>query len=168
MKDTFNKVSIAFFAGGIVVGLIIGAFVFKPSTTSAPTTDSNYQDNKTDDTVLNPSSNVGGSQSVAYSVRSQNQAAGSRVTIPFVSMQNGGWVAIREDNSGEMGNILGAQKLSTGVHTNVTVDLLRDTESGRVYHVVVYEEDGDGVFDQRADTLVAVNGQYIDSTFVAN
>ena len=80
-------------------------------------------------------------------------------------MQDSGWVAVREDRDGVFGNILGAQYLPAGTYTNVTVDLLRGTEPGKIYYAVLYKDDGDKVFDYEKDSIVQSENSTIFATF---
>jgi hypothetical protein len=65
------------------------------------------------------------------------------------------WVAVREVVGDELGNVLGAVRVS-GPKSGVSVPLLRATEPGRSYAVQLYRDDGNGAFD------VVVNSVYVD------
>ena len=79
-----------------------------------------------------------------------DQPAGDSVRIESVTLTKTGWVAVRDSM-----RIYGAARLEAGTHENVSVPLLRNTESGTTYQVVVYVDDGDKKFDFKADSLVA-------------
>lgn len=79
----------------------------------------------------------------------QSQQAGGLVRVDSVTITRPSWVVVREE-----GWILGAARLDQSA-TEVTVPLLRETESGNTYEVVVYVDDGDKEFDHLADVLVS-------------
>lgn len=73
------------------------------------------------------------------------------VTVP----PPGVWVAVREVNGTDLGNVLGAERV-VGPHGNITVSLLRPTEPNRSYAVQLYRDDNSGNFDP------AINSVYVD------
>lgn len=94
------------------------------------------------------------------------QPAGSRVAFSTL-LNDAGWVVVHEDRAGKPGNILGAQWLPEGTHAG-EVTLLRNTETGKTYHVVLYADDGDKQFEVHGEaTLVVEGGEPITATFVA-
>lgn len=82
-----------------------------------------------------------------------DQSAGGVVYISSLTFPKESWIAVREDNNGELGNILGAQRYPAGTQTGV-VTLLRNTNAGQTYYAVIYLDDGDGEFDHKKDTLL--------------
>lgn len=98
-------------------------------------------------------------------ITSSNQKAGSTVLVNKVVSNAVVWVAVREDNSGLMGNILGAKKVGAGTTENVVVELLRPTVSNAKYYVVLYKDNGDGIFDSKVDILVESGGSILVSMF---
>lgn len=102
------------------------------------------------------------------SVTSSDQGAGDKVYVPHVAVSAPTWVAVRENNNGVSGRILGAQRVDAGTHENILVDLLRPTSSQTMYAVVLYTDNGDGEFDPKADELVLQgDGEPVLSQFVA-
>lgn len=99
------------------------------------------------DAIPNNSSNGGCSFSVI------DQSAGGVVYISQLVFVEESWIAIREDNNGDLGNILGARRYPAGTHTGA-VELLRNTESGQTYYAVVYIDDGDKIFNHKKDVLL--------------
>jgi len=87
----------------------------------------------------------------------QDQSAGMGVSITSMNLTRETWVAVRDSKS-----ILGAGRFSPGA-TSGTVKLLRATEAGKAYQVVVYVDDGDKKFDFKVDAVVPGVG----STFTA-
>ena len=69
----------------------------------------------------------------------------------------GVWVAVREVQGGDLGNVLGAARAS-GPRSNLSVPLLRATEPGHSYAVELYRDDNGGAFDP------SVNSVYVDFT----
>lgn len=76
-----------------------------------------------------------------------NQPAGNSVAIDSLTVPApGAWVAVREVNGTDLGNVLGAVRIG-GPRSNFSIPLLRATEPGQRYAVVLYRDDGSGVFD---------------------
>lgn len=85
-----------------------------------------------------------------------NQPSGEEVVVESVTVPPPGvWVAVREINGNDLGNVLGATRV-VGPHGNVIVSLLRPTEPNRSYAVELYRDDNNGAFDP------AVNSVYVD------
>jgi len=82
-----------------------------------------------------------------------DQSAGSTVVVDSVQVPAPGvWVAVEELRDGNLGNILGAARV-TGPATGVSVSLLRATVPGSTYAVVLYRDNGDGEFDATSDSI---------------
>ena len=63
-------------------------------------------------------------------------------------------------------NALGAQRFDAGTYAEAHVDLLRNTEPGKTYFVILYNESGDGEFDLKEDTpLLAGDSAFVSDTF---
>ena len=78
------------------------------------------------------------------------------VTVESVTVPPPGvWVAVREMNGNELGNVLGAAWVN-GPKSEVSVSLLRATKPGSSYAVQLYRDDGTGVFDS------SINSVYVD------
>jgi len=87
-------------------------------------------------------------ESAAVSVA--NQPAGDSVMVESVTVPPPGvWVAVREMNGSNLGNVLGALRVN-GPRSSIVVPLLRATEPDRSYAVELYRDDGNGVFDLAA------------------
>jgi hypothetical protein len=71
-----------------------------------------------------------------------DQAPGRIVEVEMVTLEKTGWVVVREDNQGQIGNILGARLFSKG-ESSGEVELLRGTVEGGTYYVALYNEDSD-------------------------
>lgn len=93
-----------------------------------------------------------------------DQAAGMNVTVASATIVQTGWVAVRDSN----GRTLGAGRFEAGRHENAQVPLLRSTEAGQSYQVLIYVDDGDRTFDLRKDILVTKSdGAVAGDTFNA-
>ena len=97
----------------------------------------------------------------------EDQTAGTFVNVSSVNMSKDSWVAVREDMPGGFGNILGAKFVPAGTHTDVRVNVLRNTEAGNTYHVVLFEDNGDELFNYTVDGMMVQDGSAILSSFVA-
>ncbi len=86
------------------------------------------------------------------------QVAGSSVAIESVTVPPPGvWVAVREVEKGQLGNVLGAVR-AKGPRSNFTVPLLRNTKPGTTYAVELYRDNGDEFFNAASDST------YVDFT----
>jgi hypothetical protein len=83
----------------------------------------------------------------------QNQSPGESVAIESVTVPPPGvWVAVREVQGTDLGNVLGAARVG-GPRSNFSVSLLRATEPGHTYAVELYRDDGSGNFDLANDSV---------------
>lgn len=85
-----------------------------------------------------------------YTIAVLDQPPGNSVIVSKVVAKNVSWVVIREDRDGELGNILGAQRVQPGEHVNIRVELLRGTVEAGKYYAMIYSDNGDMIFDHRA------------------
>lgn len=82
-----------------------------------------------------------------------NQPAGDAVIIESVTVPAPGvWVAVREMSGDDLGNVLGAARV-TEPRTNISVPLLRATTPGLSYAVMLYRDDGGNTFDLATDSV---------------
>lgn len=88
-----------------------------------------------------------------------DQIAGPSVIVRDATLAAESWLAVRDYKAGQPGNILGARRLPAGTHPAELITLLRTTAAGQSYAVVIYEDDGDGQFDHKKDSLLARDGQ---------
>ena len=101
-------------------------------------------------------------------VDADDQPAGSSAQVSVVVLAEAGWVAIQEDVNGELGNVLGAAWFPAGTASG-SVELLRDTVPGNVYHVVLYHDNGNKEFELGVDEkLVDASGISLMDTFRTN
>jgi hypothetical protein len=143
-----NRFSLLSFAAGIVVGALLAALVWFVSTNVAPSPSPQAQ--STSSSMTNATSTSG-----ILSV--SDQSAGSTVLIDSVTVPPPGvWVAVRETNGTDLGNVLGAVRVGAP-RSNVSVSLLRATEPGRTYAVELYRDDDNGNFDP------GLNSVYVDT-----
>lgn len=142
MRKNFSTGS--FIIGVMVGSLLVVAWLF--SGNFLPTPDSSSQ-------LIGANGNMV-SESSLISVA--NQPSGLEVVVESISVQSSVvWIAVREVNGNVLGNVLGAARIG-GPRTNVSIQLLRATESSRPYVVELYRDDGSGEFN------VSTNSVYID------
>ncbi len=136
MKKPFSTRS---FAAGLVLGVVLASAWFlgaRPVSTSPFLPSSAFLATSTVPALP---------QSGAISV--SNQAAGATVFVESLTVPPPGvWVAVREMNGNELGNVLGAVRVG-GPRSNISVPLLRATEPGRTYAVELYRADSTDTFD---------------------
>jgi len=135
---------------GAAIILLIGwwAMTSAPatSTESADTGEEMSDENSAPiDVAAGPSTTSDG-ESVSVS----NQLAGETVSLSSVTFSETGWVAVRDDR----GWTLGAKRFEAGTHGDAVITLLRGTEAGQRYQVLLYVDDGDRLFDVKKEILV--------------
>lgn len=81
----------------------------------------------------------------------EDQKPGDKVVIQSVTLATMGWVVIHDDDNGKPGHILGAHRFNAGTYTGQNVELLKETEEGKVYYAMLHADDGDKQFDYRVD-----------------
>lgn len=96
-----------------------------------------------------------------------NQPAGSRVLVSKVSLGERSWLAVRDDQNGAPGWILGAKRLEPGDHDEAVIELLRPTVAGRSYFIFIYRDDGDMAFDHTKDILTTRGAAPLTFSFSA-
>ena len=85
-----------------------------------------------------------------------DQSSGDTVIVESVTVPPPGvWVAVREVQAGDLGNVLGAVRAS-GPRSTLSIPLLRATEPSHSYAVELYRDDNNGAFDP------SVNSVYVD------
>lgn len=141
MADIKKQLASPHFIGGavgLIIILLIAGYMMFARSVSSPIIGGNDIETQTAQTS--------GESSLVV----EDQAAGERVTIKFMDLPEGGWVAIKEVSSGR---ILGAARFPDGAISG-GVMLLRATAAGGEYEALVYADDGDKVFDHKKDVPV--------------
>ncbi len=93
--------------------------------------------------------------------------AGNTVSLSKASLSQDSWIVIREDVDGEFGKALGAGWFPKGLNEKITVELLRNTETGKKYYAVLYTDAGDHKFSSKVNKLVTENGETTSQVFIA-
>jgi hypothetical protein len=145
MRQSFSLTS---FIAGIMLGaLLAGIWFLDGSLIPTPAPPSSFIATST-----MPASEESGAVAVA------DQPAGDTVIIESVTVPPPGvWLAVREMNGNDLGNVLGAERV-VGPRSSVVVSLLRATEPNRRYVVQLYRDDANGIF------AVGSNSVYVDFT----
>jgi len=128
------------FVIGVMFGMLLAyAWFFRENLVQVPLLSSSLIATSTGTTLLQTQE--------SNSVSVVNQSAGDSVTVESVTVPPPGvWVAVREMNGTELGNVLGALRVN-GPRSAVVVPLLRATEPARSYAVELYRDDGNGEFN---------------------
>jgi hypothetical protein len=105
-------------------------------------------------------------EGITETLRLVDQKAGGEVYVAGVALSRPGWVAVREEQGGEGGRILGARWFPEGDHEG-SVELLRNTTAGGRYHAYLFLDDGDKEFDPHKDVPITRNGLLILTSFTA-
>jgi len=95
------------------------------------------------------------------------QLAGKTVSIERAVLSQDGWLVVRENKNGEFGRILGAIWLPKGTTDSAVVELLRDTETGKDYSILIYSDNGDRQFSTEKDLPIKVGEKYVSKLFTA-
>lgn len=91
-------------------------------------------------------------QEVGAQLIVEDQAPASFVVIKSAIFPAGGFVVIYNDLLGEFGDIIGqSDYFPAGYETSVTAILARDSQIGQSLYAVLYQDDGDKVFDPTKD-----------------
>lgn len=156
-----NLTTIAIWVVLIVLVLFVGWwFTRKPSTnspststtstsTKTSTVNAQNEDNVTS-TSLSPTNTTDTAMAAvptSDSLAVSDQAAGTQVYVTSAKLSQVSWIAVHDSKDW----VLGAARFEPGTHTNALVPLLRGTEKGQKYQVVIYVDDGDKLFDFKKD-----------------
>lgn len=139
-----SKFSVSSFTAGVAVGVIVAVawFLAPPAADFAKPSTATVRGQN--------------SAPVSTAVSVTDQPGGTDVLVESVTVPPPGvWVAVREIIGGELGNVLGAVRVG-GPRSQISVPLLRGTETGRTYAIELYRDDNNGQFDP------AVNSVYVD------
>lgn len=137
---------------GVLLGVIVGYFVFNQKIVLAPAQKIGGQKN------LNQNEQT--SISLSQEVSIDTQIPGEVVLIKKITMPESGWLAIHDDLNGKPGNVLGAAYLKAGTHERQEVLLLRALTEDKNYLAVIHKDDGDRYFDYKLDVpLTNPSGQ---------
>jgi len=153
---------------GLIVGFLVGWFWQKSTLGSAlddaqnNTSTSSLLATSTVPTLANTYKTIDASSTVSV----DDQKAGGLVFIKHVEVSSPTWIAVREIVDGTIGNILGAEMV-TSATDDVPVTLLRATKVGTQYAVFLYQDNGDGRFDFKTDLLVTQGGSPVAAEFTA-
>lgn len=95
------------------------------------------------------------------------QVPGNAVVLSFITLTGTAFVEIVtvEPTTGSAARIGVSPLLSSGTHTSLAVPLERATEEGRTYHARLWEDNGDGVFDEADEPLRDFTGQQLFAVF---
>ena len=131
---------------GVMLGLLLaGAWFFGSDIGLVSSTPTSLLATTTGSSLL---------ESGAVSVA--DQIFGESVVVESITVPPPGvWIAVREADGSDLGNVLGAARV-TGPHGAVTIPLLRPTEPKRSYAVELYRDDNNGAFDP------SINSVYVD------
>ncbi len=156
---------------GLILGFALGYMTSSPSDETREFADDTKEFGA--DMQVNPGALVGNTSSGQtapsdYVLSVNDQVGANSVMVSNVNLPEKSWIAITDDNDGNLSYILGAQRFPAGVHSNVQVELLRPTLANTKYHAVVYTDDGDDMFDFRSDVLVTnPDGSLLVADFMA-
>ncbi|MEK7136015.1 MAG: hypothetical protein AAB821_00265 [Patescibacteria group bacterium] len=167
---------------GIILGLIIGYFVFSLGIFSPKNADLKGQiTSSTTPITLNNNSlnnNIGLPSTGTMEIVADDQNPGDRLSISKMNIAEGAWVVTftsTEDKSAPE-RIIGAQYFNAGSYNNVTAYLGESTIAGETYFVTFYRDDavrgtttaGGHIFNSVTDRPILKNGNWILDSFVVS
>jgi DNA-binding beta-propeller fold protein YncE len=95
-----------------------------------------------------------------------DQMPGGAVSVERVEINEDGWVVVHETEAGHVLNALGAARLDAGTHESVRVDLLRETNPGGTYAIILYTDNGNKEFEIRGDLpMIDAEGNPVMQSF---
>jgi DNA-binding helix-hairpin-helix protein with protein kinase domain len=151
-----QKMAFSFLAGLVVGGglmwFIIGTEVLSPTINNNDNVLTESMEEKVSGGVGKLNTNTLGAQNNRLVV--EDQLAGDRVLLKEVELDSASWVVVHEEVNALLGNALGAARFDKGSYTGGYVELLRNTEIGATYHVLIYKDNGDKKFNFDNDTVV--------------
>ncbi|TSC91959.1 MAG: hypothetical protein CEN90_74 [Parcubacteria group bacterium Licking1014_17] len=84
----------------------------------------------------------------------KDQAAGSKVTVTDLKVQDNTWVAIYEDYNGKPRYIYGARLFAAGEQHGIDVKLIKPTVPSATYYAMFHVDNGDRAFDWQQDKVI--------------
>ena len=157
-------------ATGFLPGAVVGAVVvwlamsMTPAPSPVPTLPSD-----TRDTNEAPAPSTETSADVRPSMlQVLDQPAGRAVVVKSVDVSATSWIAVRDYADQKIGNVLGAARREKGTSRDVVVDLLRATEPGKQYAVVILTDNGDGEFSTKTDSPLMDGAKQVMTVFTAS
>lgn len=103
--------------------------------------------------------------STPASLTVNDQFPGNIIYISEVTLPQGGWVVVRRNNNGALGDIIGVGYFDSTVHVG-EVDLAAATVEGDKYVAILYKDNGDRRFTTVSDRpLLDAAGNQITSSF---
>jgi len=154
-QQSGRKTLLWIFAGGILIGALVGWMWFGTQQSATPT-DSGAQgtDSTSDGALGDTMPAVGAAISSEWLAAPSPQPAGLQVAISHISVTRPTWVVVYESRGGQPGNALGASLFFDATQNSGVVDLLRGTLPGQMYFVGESIDDGDRIFSLQNDKPV--------------
>lgn len=88
---------------------------------------------------------------------------GDKVEVSVAELLQPGFIVVHQDQNRELGEVLGTSSLySAGVYKDVQVGVSHPLTDSQVIHVVLYSDDGDGVFTSSDSPVSDENGLNIE------
>lgn len=154
-------------ATGFLPGAVVGAAVvwlamsMTPAPAPVPTLPSDTKDTET------PITETKAAPASASVLDVIDQPAGRAVVVKRLDVAATSWIAVRDYADDKIGNVLGAVRREKGTAQNAVIDLLRATEPGKKYVVVIFTDNGDGEFSTKTDTPLKDSTDTVKAVFTA-
>ena len=162
--DNVWTVAAVVLVAGLIVGFLVGWYW--PRDGASLTVDTTNLISTSTVSVVPLPANVYETIEATSSVSVDDQKAGNLVFVKHTEVTKPTWIAVREMLGDVVGNILGAQMI-TSTSDDVPVTLVRGTVAGGKYAVFLYQDDGNGQFEFKKDLMMEMNGEPVAAIFVA-
>jgi hypothetical protein len=163
MTIQYSTTFITGFALGVALLLIVGIVTERDirhmGTSNGGTTAS-------DDANLSDEEAMAGVNTTVATITVKEQMPGGTVSVEYVEISEDGWVVVHETEAGHVLNALGAARLDVGTHDDVLIELLRETNPGGTYAIILYTDNGNKEFEIRGDLpMIDVEGNPVMQSF---
>lgn len=170
MKKYFNAVTLTVFIIAFLLGYGVSSRIINRESPGGVGSQETAQMPETTGGEAKPESALAdisaSTTEEANTISADDQPAGTMVAVA-VKLEKEAWVAVHEDANGKLGNILGAQFFPAGTHLG-KIDLLRGTQAGKKYYVMLHSDDGNHTFDIKVDMPVKnAAGEPVMDAFMA-
>jgi hypothetical protein len=114
-----------------------------------------------------PVPNTGGTAGLGMIIENgvvvETQFPGDTIYVAIVSLDEGGFVVIKKDESGNPGAIIGVSEFLTAEpHERFDIGTTEALLDGVKYYASTWHDDGNGVFDPKADSEIVTTEFMVD------
>lgn len=100
-------------------------------------------------------------------VSDQEITPDNQIIVDEVNATDESWIVIYDDDDGAPGEIIGQDRLSSGLHSQVAVDLTAQIERAQILHAVLHLNVDEDDELSESDIIVIIDGQDVRDSFIA-